>query len=207
MIIKMNDDKSLVITIPTTIYRGEQNANLITFLVPMNYGEHNLADSAMVMRYILSNGEGKSEPLSYLPEPYKNYLQFSTVANTRLTSEDGEITLWLTAFNTDDDLVLKTGEIIINITPSKDIVDYMPKEELDELDALTAKIAELMAITDELDDEKADSIVYDSETKMIQLASDGELIGDSIDMSRVVEDNETYSAEDAESESAGVIYF
>lgn len=204
MVIKMNHDKSLVITIPTTIYRGESKADLIRFLVPMNYEDINVADCAMVMRYILPNGEGRSEPLAYLPEPYKDYLQFSTVVNTRLTADDGDVTLWLTAFNGNDELVLKTGESIVTIYPSKDITDYMSGESLDELEALSVKVAELESLTEELDDNKADNLVYDSDTKTMQLTSDGELIGDPVDMSKVVSENETPPEDESDDK---VIYF
>lgn len=143
MYIKMNSDKSLIITIPTTIYRGENKADLITFLVPAQYKDINLADCAMMIRYILPDGTGKSEPLSYLPEMYKDYLQFSTVANTRLTADDGEIIVWLTAIGDDGSTVLKTGEAIVPVYPNRDIADYMQPEELDQLDMLAAKVAEL----------------------------------------------------------------
>lgn len=143
MYIKMNSDKSLIITIPTTIYRGENKADLITFLVPAEYGDINMADCAMMMRYILPDGTGESEPLSYLPEMYKDYLQFSTVANTRLTAGDGEIIVWLTAIGDDGSTVLKTGEAIVPVYPNRDIADYMQPEELDQLDMLAAKVAEL----------------------------------------------------------------
>lgn len=206
LIIKMTEDKELVITIKTTIFRGETKADLITFLVPMEYEGHNMADCAMVMRYILPNGDGKSEPLSYLPEPYKNYLQFSTVVNTRLTADDGEVTVWLTAYGTNDEMVLKTGETIVDIEPSKDIKDYMSDEDLDELDALTAKMTALESDMAELSAESADNIMYDPDAKTLQLTNDGELIGDPVDMSKVVPENEEDPSAD-ESDNDEIIYF
>lgn len=173
MYIKMNSDKSLVITIPTTIFRGETRADLITFLVPAEYEGINLADCAMLMRYILPDGAGKSEPLSYLPEMYKSYLQFSTIVNTRLTAQDGEVIVWLTAIDGDDGVVLKTGEAIIDIQPSKDIADYFPEEDLDQLDQLAARISEL-------EDTKADNIIFDDVNSTIQLTANGKPIGDKI---------------------------
>ena len=173
MYIKMNADKSLVITIPTTIFRGETKAGLITFLVPAEQEGVKLADCAMLMRYILPDGTGKSEPLSYLPEMYKSYLQFSTVVNTRLTSQEGEITVWLTAIDGDDGVVMKTGETIVEIQPSRDITEYFPEEDLDQLDRLAARVSEL-------EDSKADNILFDKENSTIQLTANGRPIGDVI---------------------------
>lgn len=176
MYIKMNDDKSLVITIPTTIYRGEKNADLITFLVPSEYEGKNLADCAFFMRYIDSDNDARSEALSYKPEMYKNYLQFSTVVNTRLTAEDGEVTLWLTAMDHNDDVILKTGEVLVTVQPSKDIADYMSQDDMDQLDWLEAQVQELMK-------QKADNIVFHEEDSTIQLVANGVEIGDRITVS------------------------
>lgn len=206
LIIKMTNDKELVVTIKTTIYRGESRADLITFLIPMEYENQNMANCAMVMRYVLPDGSGKSESLSYLPEPYKNYLQFSTVVNTRLTAQEGEVTIWLTAFDNNDSVVLKTGEAIIDIEPSKDITDYMRDEDLDQLDALSAKVVKLESGVAELSAESADNLVYDATAKTLQLSNDGELIGDPVDMSKVVPDNESDPSADG-SEGDKIIYF
>ena len=72
----MNEDKSLMITVPTTIYRGEKNSDLITFLIPGEYEGNNIADYKMTMRYILPSCLGRSEELVFQPEMYKSYLQY-----------------------------------------------------------------------------------------------------------------------------------
>lgn len=176
MYIKMNGDKSLIITIPTTIYRGERNADLITFLVPAEYEGKNIADCAMLMRYINPDNVGKSEALSYKPEMYKGYLQYSTVANTKITSLEGDITVWLTALDTNDDVILKTGEAVITVYPSKDIADYLSSEDMDQLDRLEAQVQALQK-------QKADNIVFHAEDSTIQLVSEGNEIGDRITIS------------------------
>lgn len=196
MYIKMNDDKSLVITIPTTIYRGEKNADIITFLVPAEYEGKNLADSVMLMRFINPNGIGKSEALSYLPEMYKGYLQFSTIANTRLTSLEGDITLWLTAMDNDNAMILKTGETLVSIEPSKDIADYLADEDADQLDRIESAIEVLQAT-------KADNIVYDVADRELQLTSGGKLIGEAVNLGDVVDE----IAAEAVDENSEVIYF
>lgn len=178
MIIKMTEDKSLVITIKTTIYRGEKNADIIRFLIPAEYEGHNLADCAFLMRYIDAKGVGHSEALGYLPELYKGYLQLNTVVNTRLTSDDGEVTIWLTAIDNNDSVVLKSGEVIVDIEPSKNISEYLTDEGLDELDALNARV-------DMLDKTKADDIICDDETGEIHLSSHGQKIGSTVDLGDV----------------------
>lgn len=183
MYIKVTDSKELLMTIPTTIYCGEANADLITFLIPMNYGERNLADCMVAMRYVLPSGIGHSEALVYHPEPYKNYLQFTTPINTRLTAEAGEITLWLSVFHFDEGVVLKTSEIIIPVSPSKNITEYLPVADLEQIDQLAAKVAAL-------ETNKADDLTYDPEDKMLQLTAGGTPVGKAIDMSKMVNEDD-----------------
>jgi len=173
MYIRMDSNKNLAISVNTTIYRGETNADLITFLLPAKYGEITLADCAIMLRYISPSGVGRSEPLRYLPEMYKDNLQFATVANTRLTAEDGNLTVWLTALDFNDNIVLKTGEVAIHIEPSKNIADYMPQEDLDQLDQMAAQIAYL-------DQVKADDLDYQKDSGTLQLKSNGVLIGSEV---------------------------
>lgn len=202
MYIKVTDSKELLMTIPTTIYCGEMNADLITFLVPMTYEGRNLADCMVAMRYVLPSGVGHSEALVYHPEPYKEYLQFSTPINTRLTSEAGQITLWLSVFHFDDGVVLKTSEILIPISPSKNISDYFPEEDMEQIDQLAAKVAAL-------ETSKADDLSYNAENKVLQLKSNGNLVGSAIDMSEIVNDDGVidFTPEPSTDDTDAVIHF
>lgn len=173
MYIKMNNDKSLVVTVETTIYRGETRADLITFLIPAQYEGINLADCAMTMRYLLPDGVSKVEPLAVLPEKYKTYLQFSTIVNTRLTAQAGSITVWLTAIDDILGTVLKTGECIVRIADSIDVSGHFQEEDLDQIDMLISKVSSL-------ERSKADNLVFHQEDNTIQLTSGGVPIGDRI---------------------------
>lgn len=199
MYIKMNSNKSLIVTVPTTIYRGEKNADLITFLIPSEYGNVNLADCAATLRYVMPSGVGRSESLNYLPEMYKSYLQFSTPVNTRFAEERGNITMWLTFFN-DDIVVLKTGEIEVSVSQSKDIIAYLPPDGLDQIDQLSKRM-------DAMENEKADSMVYDSDENTLQLTANGNRIGALIDMDAVVDDTVGGAIDEAIDEANKVIHF
>lgn len=176
MYIKMNEDKSLIVTVETTIYRGETRADLITFLVPSQYEGINLADCSMTLRYLLPDGTGKMEPLAALPEKYKTYLQFSTIVNTRLTSQVGSITVWLTAIDDINGTVLKTGECIVRISDSIDMDDHLPQEDIDQIDMLISRVSSL-------ERSKADNLVFHQEDHTIQLTSGGVPVGNRIAIS------------------------
>lgn len=169
--IKMNEDKSLVTTIQSTIYQNEKNADTLVFLLPKYYEEENLADCAVLLRYLLPDGTGKSEKLKIEPEPYNdNYYRYRLSITSTLTETVGTVELWLEIINMYDNLVLKSGTVFIKITPSKDITDYLSSKDLNQLDHLAAQIESLKF-------GKADGLSYDNETCQLQLTSNGTPIG------------------------------
>lgn len=173
-VIKMNTDKSLMTTIKSTIYQYERNADTLVFLIPKFYENDNMADCTLLLRYILPNGEGESEEIEMEPEPYNdNYYKYHLQIDTGITSEVGVVELWLTAINMEDNVVLKSGTLTIEIEPSKDIQDYLSDEGLNQLDRLEARVFEL-------ESKKADNIMFNSEDSTIQLTAGGTPIGDKI---------------------------
>ena len=179
MYIKMEQDKSLIITVPTSIYQGESNAGALCFLLPQQQEEIKLADCAVFMRYVLPDGTGYSEALFFEPETYREYLKYTTLAKSRFTAHAGTVKLWLCAFNFDDAVVLKTGEIDIEVLPSKNIDNYLPPESLDQIDRLTKQV-EVIQKT------KADNIVFNDKDSTLQLSSEKNLIGDAVDLSKAI---------------------
>lgn len=179
MYIKMEEDKSLIVTIPTSIYQGESNAGMLCFLLPQVQEEVRLADCAVLLKYVLPDGTGRSEALEFEPEPYKGYLMYKTLASTKMTEYAGVVKVWLTAINYTDAVVLKSGEISIDVLPSKNIANHLPPESLDQLDRLTIQVNTLQKT-------KADNLVFDEENKLLQLTAESKKIGDSVDLSSVV---------------------
>lgn len=178
-VIKMERDKSLVTTIRSKIYQGERNADTLLFLIPMYYENVNLADCTMLLRYILPNGAGRSEEIEMDPEPYRNFYCYRLKVGTRFTEFAGKIELWLSAVNMYDNYIFKSNETFVEIEPAKNISNYFPPEDLDQLDKLSAKV-------DLLEQKKADNLVFDEESKHLQLSSNGALIGDSVNLSSSV---------------------
>lgn len=128
----------------------------------------------MLLRYILPNGEGHSEELSLYPLPYSTkYYQYKLGAGTRFTATAGDIELWLTALNAEEDVVLKTSTAIVTVENSKNIEDYLSNEERDQLTTLAFRV-------DALQKEKADNLTYDAQTRKLSLTADGAAVGDAV---------------------------
>lgn len=173
MYIKMEEDKNLIITVPTSIYQGESNAGSICFLLPQIQEDVKLADCAVFMRYILPDNTGRSEALHFEPETYRGYLKYTTLASTKFTAISGIVKIWIIAMNDTDMIVLKTGEVDVEILPSRSIGQYLPPESLEQIDQLTLQVKALQKT-------KADNIVFHKDNHTIQLTANGAPIGDQI---------------------------
>lgn len=179
--IKMGSDKSLETTVHCTIYQGEKNSDTLVFLIPKTYGGYNIAECTMLLRYVLPDGTGRSENLDMYPLPYnQDYYRYQLSVDSRFTECPGDIELWLSALNFSDEVILKTGTAEVTVTGSKNIVDYLPPEDLDQLDRMAAQI-------ESLEKRKADNLTYDSEQMALQLSSNGNLIGDPVCIGDAVE--------------------
>lgn len=179
--IKMRSDKELETTVHCTIYQGEKNSDALVFLVPREYNGYNIAECTMLLRYILPDGTGRSEKLDMYPLPYNDdYYKFQLSVDSRFTECPGDIELWLSALNFTDEIILKSGTTEVSVTGSKNIVNYLPPEDLDQLDRMAAQI-------DRLEKNKADNLLYDSEQMALQLTSNGDLIGDPVCIGEAVE--------------------
>lgn len=203
-VIKMNADKTLQSTIHASIYQGEKNADTLVFLIPKLYGNQNVADCDLLMRYILPNGYGRSEALELAPEPYNSdYYCYNLKLNTKLTELAGDIEIWLTAISQNDNVVFKTGSVELTIISSKDISDYFDTNGREQLDKLSEKVSKL-------ENEKADSIFYDESEKYLQLSSNGLPVGSKVAVSNIKIDDEVIDFDEANAtpnDVDSVIYF
>lgn len=114
----MTNSKDLIITVPTTIFCGENNADLITFLLPAKYKNQSIAECSVEMSYIRPDGSSSNETLICSAERYKGYLQYGTVVDTNLAVASGAVTLWLTCYDQDDYVILKTDEVVVRVSPA-----------------------------------------------------------------------------------------
>lgn len=176
MYIKMNSDKTLTITIPTTFYQGENKADMLTFLIPAEYENKNLADCKMKMHFVLPDEELHDESLAYLPEMYKDHLQYQNKVDTSLTAQEGDVVVWLEAQDEHDEFLWRTGEVVLTVYPTTGFDNDEP--ELPETDAELLKY--LTQQVQELQSQKADNLTFHTEDNTIQLLADGVAIGDRI---------------------------
>ena len=184
--IVMTDYKGLITTSKTTLYQRENFVDEIQFLIPTTYNETDLSDFTVILKYVDPANVAHSEILTKDDDLYKEKLRYTLPVDTDLTKFSGDITVSLTLSKTDiyekKQYVLHSGETVISISPRKDLYAFVTDESLEYVDQLfgqlDARMEAIEKMTEIYDAEKADNITY--EDSMLQLTSNGNKIGDAI---------------------------
>ena len=146
------------------------------------------------MEYILPvSKKYKTETLVKSDELYKDMLEYKLSFDTLLTVEPGEIEIQLTFSKVDLDeegndvqYIRKTSPTTITIVPISAWSDIIPDESLNELDQKIIKtdalIKELRDIQEQINVNKADNIVLDDTSKELYLTSQGEQVGNKVQL-------------------------
>lgn len=72
VIIKMGENKLLHIVSLIKVYKNENNADELLFLLPQTYGTKNIRDCKVVMNWINKDQHGGQEELNFSEELFKD---------------------------------------------------------------------------------------------------------------------------------------
>lgn len=169
----MCNDKTLLTTCSVPLYQGENNSDTVDFFIPKEYDNRNISDVVVRLDYILPNGISGYKVLEKDTDDYDNYSLYHLIIDNSLTAIMGRIRFWLTLLEGTNDIILKTSESYFDIFERINITYG------------TSDVDQLMQMIQDIDAKKADNITIDNKQN-IQLESNGELIGDSIGINRVV---------------------
>lgn len=178
--IKMEQDKSLIITHKPILHQYEHKADPIVFLIPPDLDGIDLANANVIARFVLPSGMGMTKGLAKKDELYQDYAQYTTSLTSVMTAEAGEIELCLSIVDYQGTVVLRSSPAFLQILPSMSSDDLLEEGQLDQLDWLTMQLAKMESKVDVVSEQKADNLIFDAETNTIQLTSNGVPIGDRI---------------------------
>lgn len=190
----MQKDKSLVVTVPGTLYEKETNVDMIRFLVPPEYDGIEMKDLKAIVKYTTPSQEQHCEKLVLKDRIYKGYLDYRLNVDTKMTKDAGDVFLRitflrlnLTDFEKVAEQVMTTEEIIIPIHPLEHMYHYNCSggECIDQIYLeLDARLEAANNMINSIDKEKADDIEIipneDTGEDEIWVTSDGKPIGDPI---------------------------
>lgn len=201
--IKVEDDKSLEMTVYEPIYKGENLSQKITFLIPMQIDDIETQTAHVYLNYVRPEDDiGDVVTLNCEELPYNDvYLRYTIPVEYKLTKWAGDVRMWLNFYAGDEEtpVVATTGECIVPIYNSDDITANLEESALTALHQMQNQVEQNTTMINELTtnitgivgdivDEavtnklvgKADNITYDEMSRELSLTSDGEKIGNTI---------------------------
>lgn len=200
--IKLDENMGLGITVNEPIYRGENLIKKITYLIPTTVGEVDMLTAIPYLSYIRADGVADIVRLERQEEKYKEaYYQYVLPVSCRLSKFPGEICSWLQIYSgtPSNPTIAKSGECLLYVEDSKNMDDYICDHQLSAIYAMQKESdttqSEMETIRLEVE-KKGDSMIYDKENKTIQLMSDGKPVGDPLDMSDMVNEDDVIYFED-----------
>ena len=160
--ILVNDDNTLQTSIRTRIMQNSKNVDEIHFLVKPNYNEIDMTELKVILTYIMPiSKERKTLTLTKSEELYKERLEYKILLDNDenfITSEVGDIKMWLTFMN-GDDVIRYTTPTILAIESTEE-VEINPDEPSQTL--------------------VVDNLHFDKDTNQIYLTSGGNVVGGAI---------------------------
>lgn len=152
----MNEDKSLSCTIKTTLHQREKLVDKIQFLIPNIYGDINLQDSIVLLKYIDQGNIPHAEKLVMDKELYKeDFVRCVMDVDTNLTRFAGDIKICLSFLMLNDENglheeVMHSGEIIISIVPLDDYFAFVSDDSLQVIDKVMVELEAKLKATNSL---------------------------------------------------------
>ena len=166
----ITDNKSLITTMPCTIYQGEKACDSLRILCPTFLSDY----LPVAMAILPNNTTGKVSAIEFEEENYKDYRVIKIPLTNDMTNNYGHIKFWIMFFGTTSDYIYKTG---VNHIP---VYSHLSCEISDGSDipssdssAILTMITELQASIAKLEKTKADSVYIDDETNELVLTSKG----------------------------------
>ena len=196
----VTDNNELSTTQRERIIQRSKMVDTLHFLVPPTYKSCDMSKFTCSMEYILPvSRELHNEILTASDELYKGYIEYKVPFDTGLTREAGKVEVKLTFICAEMDAdgvihqkVRKTTPAIINITACSSWCDIVPDAALSSLDQRIMVLTGLVQAIDEetqiLMNEKADNIKYNAADNTLHLTSNGERVGDIVDLSELDDD-------------------
>lgn len=187
----MNSDKSLTASVKTTLYQREKLADKIQFLLPQKYGDFDIRDATILLKYIDQGNVSHAEKLVMDEELYKERVRCVIDVDTNLTRFAGDILIHLdiVKLNTDGEIsgsVLTTGELTITISSLRDYFAYVSDESLDIINRNTLELEAMRKAYDILINSYEDSVDDLTLTEdLLQVSANGVPKGNGVSLSSI----------------------
>ena len=194
------NDNTLMATKRERIMQRSKLVDTLQFLVPQIYNGLDMSDCTVQLEYVLPCSKKYcTELLDLSEEMYKDHLKYLLPFDTKITSEPGEVQIQLTFVKTELDekgngiqKVRKTSPTTIDIIPISAWSDIIPDSALSAIDErlikLDAQMRGMNELTNALDSNKVDNLVYDEKSDSLHLMAGNKVVGDKVSVKEIMDD-------------------
>lgn len=141
LVLKMSEDKTLLITKRGNTYQDESNAELIKIILPKTLNGNNLKDCNVYLSFINQKGIGNVSMLTDgLTEYHDNYYVIEMPIHQIFTYEPGTVSMWVKVLHTPSEMVAKTNEVSYDIKTHREVDGTIPEQEMSIIDGLITKL-------------------------------------------------------------------
>ena len=180
-------DGSMVASVVEVITQNSNLAHTLRILAPTEYCGYDVREFMAVLEYKTpESGSVATETLTASAEEYKGYIEYLLPVKKSMTAESGIIVFCVTflqnAEEKDQAIVLKTQPADIMIAETDGWSGDLPDDTLNAIDEKMLELQEMQGelrdMQEDLDNSKADSLIYDDHK--LQLTANGNPIGESV---------------------------
>lgn len=177
LVLKMLEDRSLVVTKSTYTYQDENNAEVLKIILPKTFNDIDLKDCYIYLGFINQKNLGNLYDItSYLNDYSDNRYVVQIPMYQTFTYEPGVIEMWIKILHTPTEMVAKTNAISHYVEAHKDTEGVIPEQELSVVDALVKRMdtiePELDNIDDRVEDVEAKTVNIDDRLDVINVKTD-----------------------------------
>lgn len=143
MVLKMSDNKTLIMTVSSTTYKDEHDAETIKIIMPKQIDSNDLRHCSVWLCFINEEKLGKAIDVSEFLADYSSshyYIEFPM--DNIFTYVAGEVKIWLKLLNSQTGMVDKTNYVIKHICrhPDEELEGEITEQERSLLESLTLKL-------------------------------------------------------------------
>ena len=143
MVLKMSKDKTLVMTVSSTTYKDEHNAETIKIIMPKQVDNNDLKQCSVWLCFMNEEKLGKAIDVSEFLKDYSSSHYYIEIPMDNIfTYVAGEVKIWLKLLDSQTEMVDKTNYVIKHIYkhPDEELDGEITEQERSVLESLALKI-------------------------------------------------------------------
>lgn len=143
MVLKMSKDKILMMTVPSTTYKNEHNAETIKIIIPKQIDNRDTKQYSIWLSFMNEEKLGKAIDVSeFLTDYSSSYYSIELPMDNIFTYVEGAVKIWLKLLDSQTEMVDFTNYIMhyVHNHPDEELEGEITEQERSVLESLAFKL-------------------------------------------------------------------